>query len=160
MISLRVKHGEVERRVEVQLDDCIGTLKEKEFHTEMSDNRTVRIIFKGKELKSEETFRSTNMMNDDICHVIIGPKRSTTGTAGGINGSRVSSGGGSGSGSSVDGGLAPQDMLLMAILSACILFWMLLYSIPELLSPSSFVLMTSITVVVSLISFFRTAQSL
>lgn len=146
--------------MDVHGQDSIGSLKAKEFREAQSTGRSVRVIFKGKELKSEDTFDDSSVRNNDICHVIIG-REGVLSSGSGINtsssGAWVNGGGHEAGGG--DSSLAPQDMLLIAILTISIFFWMILYSLSEqLMSPISTVLLTGITVAASLASVARASQ--
>lgn len=167
LISIRVKYGESEKRVEVRLQDQIHTLKSCEFHEEISKNKKVRVIFRGKELHDNATFYSVNMQDNDICHVTVTQKIINTNRS--IKSSNRSKGTALTNTNSDtqyyrDAArgcvLSSLDMFLVVIMTICILFWMLLFALPEmLLSPSTSVLLIGITTVSSLACFVRVSHS-
>ena len=137
---VRVRQGERERRAEVTLSDKVRTLLQ-EFEQE-AKGRTVRFIFRGKELKLDDTFQSAQMKNNDTCHLTLGrdvkkasPIRSDC--------------------QSEENDLGAYDMFLIALMTLCVMFWLLLLSLPELSSQSTSVLMAMITFVSSLTCFAR-----
>ena len=156
-ISIRLKFGEREKSVDVRLLDQIQTIKTREFLEDTSRNRKVRVIFRGKELKDNDTFQGVNMRNGDICHIIIGRRdQNNAGEGGdGTGGSRVAGLSGATESSSQ---LSPLDLFLIAAMTACTLFWMVLFSLPDMLAPSAAVLMTGLTGASSLACFARASR--
>lgn len=161
VISIRVKFRESEKRVEVRPHDQILVLKVTEFQEEMI-NSNVRVIFRGKEIQDHDTFRSINMQDNDICHVTVAQKKNSVVPslcAGKLSGDRDmhSMFPNSTQDSSM---LASADMFVIAVMTICMLFWMILFALPEvLLSPPASILMTCITIVSTLACFARASVS-
>lgn len=121
-INVRMILGEVERCVEVRLHDHIGVLSKELIADRLSAhehdiNESVRVIFKGKELSHGDTFFAANVGDNDICHVVLGPKR-VCHQSGGEDHMGVKM-------------LGQVDLFLIAMIIICLFYWILFFSLDQ-----------------------------
>ena len=125
--EIRVKVKEIEQLFVVEGKELIETFKKREF-----PNRKIRIIFRGREVADTETFSGANIVNNDVVHAIISeaptrPQEQSYHVA------------------PSSPGLGGSELLIVCLSTICMLCWMLAFSLPELFSSSSLVMMTGLT---------------
>eukprot|EP00123_Amoebidium_parasiticum_P007765 comp18344_c0_seq1/m.19464 comp18344_c0_seq1/g.19464 ORF comp18344_c0_seq1/g.19464 comp18344_c0_seq1/m.19464 type:complete len:239 (-) comp18344_c0_seq1:88-804(-) len=70
-LVVRLKVGETERTVHVRADTRADEFKRREFSTELTSGKSVRLIFGGRELSGGETFEGAGVTSSTVIHCIV-----------------------------------------------------------------------------------------